>query len=458
MKFLSIASLLKVLKNIVRICYNELITTGACMSNCQQCGQPNPPSKGKKSRKFCSKKCGKLSHYNRYKAEGRYSYYTKKNPDWGKKTREDNERRQKNQEEWDKWSAIWLTRKQVAEELGISTNTLHHRIKKAKEAGISIETMSLLQGNAYKELINPKDVDKLRETVTPIPAGYVTAEDAAAILGITRNTFQAYRSRFGEKYSDILPPDLIWKETHGNKITKNLYLREKVEIFAKNREEEREALQQKRLEEQLKREKAKKDIESKLRGLLTTAEVAHMIGKAGTTVGNYARQGYFPAAMEHGGAKYYRKEDIEAYMVKREEDKQEREVQRLAKAAAYRRKQRQDPAYRMRDTVRTLVYHTIVLREGKTKGGSTFKHLPYTPQDLRDHLESQFDEHMTWDNYGTYWQLDHVIPTAALPYDSLTHPNFAKCWDINNLQPLEKAKNASKGAWHEGKYHWYKKS
>jgi predicted DNA-binding transcriptional regulator AlpA len=340
----------------------------------------------------------------------------------------------------------------VAEELGISTNTLHHRIKKAKEAGISIETMSLLQGNAYKELINPKDVDKLRETVTPIPAGYVTAEDAAAILGITYSSFQAYRTRSRKKYSNILPPDLIWKNT------KNLYFREKVEIFAKNREEEREALQQKRLEEQLKREKAKKDIESKLRGLLTTAEVAHMIGKARTTVGNYARQGYFPVAMEHGRAKYYRKEDIEAYMVKREEDKQEREAQRLAKAAAYRRKQRQDPAYRMRDTVRTLVYHTIVLREGKTKGGSTFKHLPYTPQDLRDHLESQFDEHMTWDNYGTYWQLDHVIPTAALPYDSLTHPNFAKCWDINNLQPLEKAKNASKGAWHEGKYHWYKKS
>ena len=85
------------------------------MSNCQQCGKPNPPSKGNRRRKFCSKKCGKLNHYNRYKAEGRYSYYTKKNPDWGKKTREDNERRQKNQEEWDKWSAIWLTRKQVAE-------------------------------------------------------------------------------------------------------------------------------------------------------------------------------------------------------------------------------------------------------------------------------------------------------------------------------------------------------
>tara|TARA_R110002020_G_scaffold184448_2_gene381433 strand:- start:527 stop:1732 length:1206 start_codon:yes stop_codon:yes gene_type:complete len=399
-----------------------------------------------------------LSHYNRYKAEGRYSYYTKQNPHWGKKTREDNERRQKNQEEWDKWSAIWLTRKQVAEELGITTAGVHYRIKKAKEAGISIEIMSLPQGNTYKELINPKDVDKLRETITPIPAEYITAEDAATILGITYNTFQAYRSRSGVKYRDMLPPDLVWKETHGNKITKNLYLREKVEIFAKNREEEREALQQKRLEEQFEREKAKKDIENKLQGLLTTAEVAHMIEKAKMTVSKYVKQGYFPVAMEHGGTKYYRKEDIEAYMVKREEEKQERKVQQLAKAADRRRKQRQNPAYRLRDTVRALVYHMIALRKGQTKGGSTFKHLPYTPADLREHLEKQFDKHMSWDNYGSYWQLDHIIPCAALQYDSLTHPNFAKCWALNNLQPLEKSKNASKGSWYEGKYHRYKKS
>lgn len=424
------------------------------MSNCQQCGKTNPPSKSNRARKFCSKKCSNLQ----YKKEKRYYTYTKKNPDWGMKTRENRERLKKNKEEWNKWSAIWLTRKQAAEELGITTTAVHYRIKKAKEAGISIEIMSLQQGNTYKELINPEDVDKLRKTVTPIPAEYVTAEEAAAILGITYNSFQAYRSRSGERYNDMLPPDLIWKETHGNKVTKNLYLREKVEIFAKNREEEREALQQNRLEEQLEREKAKKDIESKLQGLLTTVEVARMIEKSNVTVGNYARQGYFPIAMEHKGAKYYRKEDIEAYMVKREQEKQEREAQRLAKAAAYRRKLRQDPAYKMRDNVRTLVYHTIVLREGKTKGGSTFKHLPYSPQELRNHLESQFDEHMNWDNYGSYWQLDHIIPTAALPYDSLVHPNFAKCWALQNLQPLEKSKNASKGSWYQGKYHWYKKN
>ena len=424
------------------------------MSNCQQCGKTNPPSKSNRRRKFCSRKCTGKWHNTKYSREERYY---EKTPNWGKKTQENNERRQKNKEEWDKWSAIWLTRKQVAEKLGISTTAVHYRIKKAKEAGISIETMSLQQGRTYKELINPKDVDKLRETVTPIPAGYVTAEEAAAILGITYNSFQGYRSRSGEKYSDILPPDLIWKETHGNKITKNLYLREKVEIFAKNREEEREALQQKRLKEQIDREKAKKDIENKLQGLLTTVEVARMIEKAKATVSKYAKRGYFPVAMEHGGTKYYRKEDIEAYMMKREEEKQEREVQRLAKLAAYQRKRRQDPAYKIRDTVRTLVYHMIVLREGKTKGGSTFKHLPYTPQELRNHLEGQFDEHMSWDNYGSYWQLDHIVPTAVLPYDGLTHPNFAKCWALSNLQPLEKSKNASKGSWHEGKYYWYKK-
>jgi len=28
------------------------------------------------------------------------------------------------------------------------------------------------------------------------------------------------------------------------------------------------------------------------------------------------------------------------------------------------------------------------------------------------HLENQFDEKMTWDNYGSYWEVDHIIPLS----------------------------------------------
>ena len=38
-----------------------------------------------------------------------------------------------------------------------------------------------------------------------------------------------------------------------------------------------------------------------------------------------------------------------------------------------------------------------------------------------------------------------IYPQSKLPYDSMTHPNFLKCWALENLQPLEAKENISKG-------------
>tara|TARA_R110002126_G_scaffold108603_2_gene245223 strand:- start:35 stop:805 length:771 start_codon:yes stop_codon:yes gene_type:complete len=103
-----------------------------------------------------------------------------------------------------------------------------------------------------------------------------------------------------------------------------------------------------------------------------------------------------------------------------------------------------DPAFKMKRRAGISVYQTLK-NQGKTKGGSTFSALPYTPQDLVEHLEKQFEEKMNWDNYGTYWHLDHIYPQSLLPYDNLAHPNFQKCWALDNLQPLEAIENIKKG-------------
>ncbi len=62
---------------------------------------------------------------------------------------------------------------------------------------------------------------------------------------------------------------------------------------------------------------------------------------------------------------------------------------------------------------------------------------------------------MTWENYGTYWSLDHIIPQSATPWDSVEHPNFKKSWALDNLQPLPRRENAVKGNIYEGKRHLY---
>lgn len=68
----------------------------------------------------------------------------------------------------------------------------------------------------------------------------------------------------------------------------------------------------------------------------------------------------------------------------------------------------------------------------------------FTPIELKKHLESQFDEKMSWDNYGSYWHIDHIIPIAAFNFETPEDIDFKRCWNLNNLQPLEKTTNMRK--------------
>ncbi len=59
--------------------------------------------------------------------------------------------------------------------------------------------------------------------------------------------------------------------------------------------------------------------------------------------------------------------------------------------------------------------------------------------ELRNYIESKFENWMTWDNYGLYngnlyygWDLDHIIPIS-------TAKNEEEVYELNhykNLQPL----------------------
>jgi hypothetical protein len=74
-----------------------------------------------------------------------------------------------------------------------------------------------------------------------------------------------------------------------------------------------------------------------------------------------------------------------------------------------------------------------------------------SPEDLKQHLESKFEDWMNWDNYGKFnnnkrtWNIDHIIPQAVFPYDSMDEHNFKKCWALENLRPLEALENLKKG-------------
>ena len=151
-----------------------------------------------------------------------------------------------------------------------------------------------------------------------------------------------------------------------------------------------------------------------------------------------ARKAYYEANKEKKKAYYQaNKEKIRAYQKANKDRIKDRRRQ-------YKKERRKnDPHFRIMNNISRQVCR-VLKQQGSTKGGSTFSALPYSPQDLVEHLERQFDEIMTWENYGSYWDLDHIYPQSLLPYDSLEHPNFQKCWALENLQPLEHIANIRK--------------
>jgi membrane-associated HD superfamily phosphohydrolase len=93
-----------------------------------------------------------------------------------------------------------------------------------------------------------------------------------------------------------------------------------------------------------------------------------------------------------------------------------------------------DPIYKLINNFRTAIYQ--VLKENNVqKNGHYFDILKYTPEELIVHLENQFTDGMTWDNYGQ-WHVDHISPISLHNINEIGDDEFMKCWSLSNLQPL----------------------
>lgn len=72
------------------------------------------------------------------------------------------------------------------------------------------------------------------------------------------------------------------------------------------------------------------------------------------------------------------------------------------------------------------------------------QYLNFTYEDFILHLEKQFIGQMCWSNYGSYWEIDHIIPKQKLKYNSPEDKNFKICWSLTNLRPLSIIENRSR--------------
>jgi hypothetical protein len=107
-----------------------------------------------------------------------------------------------------------------------------------------------------------------------------------------------------------------------------------------------------------------------------------------------------------------------------------------------RNRKANDPLYKLVANFRTAIY-TVLKENNMNKYGHYFEILQYSPEELATHLENQFTEDMTWENYGE-WHVDHRLPITSFNFQEIGDNEFMRCWSLDNLQPMWADENIRK--------------
>jgi len=129
--------------------------------------------------------------------------------------------------------------------------------------------------------------------------------------------------------------------------------------------------------------------------------------------------------------------------ISKHKQKLEKHVKRIKKRLE------EKPYLKLHSNISSYIYKSLK----KNKNNKKSEHiLKYTFNDLKQHLESQFEDWMNWNNYGKQirdyknkkWNIDHIIPVSCYKIKNYNSLNFKKCWNLKNLRPLCAVKNNEK--------------
>lgn len=115
-----------------------------------------------------------------------------------------------------------------------------------------------------------------------------------------------------------------------------------------------------------------------------------------------------------------------------------------AYARSYRRLRRQNPGIRLKMNARSRFFKVMKKVKAVQTTDSFNDFIGCSSAFLRQHIESQFEPWMNWDNYGPGWQMDHKIPLKFFDLFDLDQAKSA--FHFSNLKPVSAAYNASKQA------------
>jgi hypothetical protein len=82
------------------------------------------------------------------------------------------------------------------------------------------------------------------------------------------------------------------------------------------------------------------------------------------------------------------------------------------------------------------------LRTVLVKKTSTMNYIGCNIQYLREWFEFNFTSEMNWDNYGSFWSIDHIIPVCK--FDLTKDNEKLQCWNWSNMMPVTIKFNSTK--------------
>ena len=100
-----------------------------------------------------------------------------------------------------------------------------------------------------------------------------------------------------------------------------------------------------------------------------------------------------------------------------------------------------NPIYKLVHNSRRRINHALT-GQGFSKKAKTKEILGCTFQELKAHIEKQFQEGMTWNKVGPEIHIDHIIPLAS----AKTEDEVIRLCHYTNLQPLWAKDNLAKGS------------
>ncbi len=108
--------------------------------------------------------------------------------------------------------------------------------------------------------------------------------------------------------------------------------------------------------------------------------------------------------------------------------------------AYIRKRYKNDENFRIERLLRNRLWYALKSQSAK-KSKRTLELVGCSIRDIRQHLENQFKDGMSWENQGE-WHIDHIKPCSLF---DLTDPEQQKeCFNYKNLQPLWAIDNIKK--------------